>query len=149
MANEAEQQELIEKLTALCRRHAGGAEPTPDTWTALFWKYDRDKDGYVSPGELSTLLEDADVGTWFSRDMWVSSIVERVDAANERDGRISLAEFMRTLKHLQDPPLVADGLSRVRKTIDEEFMPRMPSFGDGGVFLLLGIGALVLLSGRK
>lgn len=153
MALTEEQAELIRKLQEHASREAGGAKLTPDVWRALFYKYDRNRDGYISPGELVTLLEDADYSNFLFRRMAAATIVDKVDAAGKRDGAISLEEFMTALQKLGDPSMAdmtSDGIKRMKRLVEKEFVPEVPSFGDGGgMLLLLGIGALVLLSGKR
>ena len=137
--------ELVQKLVAQAERKLGKGL-TPEKWAKLFASYDRDKDGRISAGELTVWLEDADVGSFISRGMWVDGIMGTVD----RDGNgISLDELMTTLKKgLVDPDLMQGGIERVKKLVRDEFTPSLPSW-DSGLLVLLGVGALVLLVDRK
>jgi hypothetical protein len=131
--------ELVEKLIAHAEAKLGKGL-TPAKWQQLFSSYDRNKDGLITASELTVWLDDADVGNFLTRQMWVEGIMGRVDVNG--DG-VSLAELMETLKRgLADPDLVADGLKRVKDVVDD-MTPRMPSF-DFTPVLLAGLALMLL-----
>ena len=86
MAHDDEKKELVEKVVNLCKERFGG------DYRKLFDHYHREKtpEG-ISREELGVLLEDAGIGNWLSRGMWVTGILEALDTG--RDGSISWAEF--------------------------------------------------------
>lgn len=79
-------EEVIAKVGRYCRDECGG------NWAALFRKYDGDGNGIVTARELRSLLEDAGVGSFITRDRWVRGVLEELD--RNEDGGISLVELM-------------------------------------------------------
>jgi hypothetical protein len=85
-------QELVGKVGRLVSRSFQG-----DT-RAAFNHY-AGSDGQVDRLELSRLLEDAGIGSGFTRAFWVDGIMERVDQAptGNGNGKISWPEFSRVI----------------------------------------------------
>lgn len=120
--NLEERRELVTGLARLARRENGGKEADQAAWERLFAKYDRDKDGRISPGELTTMLEDANVGWFITRSGWVDNIIFEVDnRRGDKDGTVSLKEFQQTLKKMEDPSFIEGGMRRVNEMLDKEF----------------------------
>jgi Ca2+-binding EF-hand superfamily protein len=90
-ATKEQKDELRTKVGKLVRDRFAG------DYHQAFDHYDRDvKNGKVSRNELTKLLADADVGTWLSRGIWASRIIEELDT--DRDGSISELEFREVME---------------------------------------------------
>lgn len=84
MANEAERQELVDKVGKLFDERFGGDH------RQAFAHYDRDQKG-IDREELLALLADAGIGSWLTRGFWADGILGELDT--DKDGVISLSEF--------------------------------------------------------
>lgn len=90
-ATKAQKDELKDKVADLVRGRFAG------DYRRAFDHYDSDpKNGKISRNELTKLLADAGIGTWLTRGLWASAIIEELDT--DRDGSISEAEFRNVLK---------------------------------------------------
>ena len=87
MASEQEKQELKTKVTQLVERKFGG------DWDRAFRHYaKKSASGSVVDREgVVRVLEDADVGNWFTRSTWAKGVTAELDTSG--DGKISLREF--------------------------------------------------------
>ena len=85
MANESQQREVDEKVTALVKSRFGG------DYRAAFAHYDTDGNGVISKDELKALLSDAGIGSGWTRWAWAGGIMDVVDTSG--DESISWAEF--------------------------------------------------------
>ena len=140
--------ELAKKLAAHARAVLK-RQPDREGWALVFGRYDRNGDGRLTAAELATWLEDADVGNWLTRAMWVDGIMRRVDDSG--DAAISLDELMGAISRgLVDPDFLSDGMKRVDEFARKELTPPSLSLGiDSGALVLLAIGALYLMSQRS
>lgn len=87
--------ELVEKVRALAKKRG----ETPD---ALYRSYDRDQRGGLSADELLQLLSDAGVGNSFTRGMYVTAIMKKLDT--DADQGVSRAELDGILSALEPAP---------------------------------------------
>ena len=93
MATVEQKREVQEKVCRLVEERFGG------DYLKAFEHYDcQQKDGKISPSELTQLLKDAGIGNWLTRDAWVAGIISELDVDN--DGMISSAEFNAVIKSL-------------------------------------------------
>lgn len=91
MANDAQTQELTEKVTQLVNQRYGG------DWTRAFNHY-ATRNGIASlvdKDDLLELLTDAGVGNWLTRSAWAEGIIEKLDGSH--DAKISWEEFQKGL----------------------------------------------------
>ena len=86
MASEANRRELEEKVKALVAARFGG------DYRAAFDHYDADRDGHITRAELLTVLRDAAVGSWLTRNVYAKEAVRVLDT--DADGGISWEEFL-------------------------------------------------------
>jgi len=85
MPTDPRETEFIDKVRALI-----AAAPFSGDWEACFDHYaggSRD----LTEAELMVLLEDAGIGSWWSRRGWAGRVMQRVDSNGDRV--ISLAEL--------------------------------------------------------
>jgi hypothetical protein len=95
---DANTQELITKVSALCQQRYGAVNPT--TMHKLFNDYANSK-GLVDANGLDRLLSDAGVGNLLTRGLWSDGIMKHFDppnSAGQRVGGISWDAFSRGLK---------------------------------------------------
>lgn len=96
MAEDPNAVELRTKITALAERRYGG------DLRALFSAYDMDHDGALRAGELDTLFQNADIGTPFTRGMWVQGVMDRMDA--DHNQALTYAEIEIAIAPQSAPP---------------------------------------------
>jgi hypothetical protein len=97
-ARDANTQELVSKVSALCQQRYGALNAT--TMHKLFNDYANSK-GLVDANGLNRLLSDAGVGNLLTRGLWTDGIMKHFDppnAAGQRVGGISWDAFSRGLK---------------------------------------------------
>ena len=82
--------ELTTKIQALLDNKFSGSTET------AFAHYDKGNNGTLSYEEVIDVLRDADVGNRFTRGMWASGIIDKLDT--DKDGCISKVEFFSVLK---------------------------------------------------
>lgn len=87
--------EVVRKIAAHVRKEFAG------DYDAAFSHYATKKtnDGMVNADELRALLDDADIGSSFTRGLYVSGIMREVD--RDMDGKISGQEFDEIMRHGQ------------------------------------------------
>jgi hypothetical protein len=93
MANEAQKQELKDKVTRLVDGKYGG------DWERAFRHY-AGKSGagtLVERKELLELLEDAGIGNWLTRGVWADGIIDELDSS--KDEKISEEELRKAMKN--------------------------------------------------
>jgi hypothetical protein len=90
MALTAEQQEVADKVEALCVARYGSKDGASQR--KLFESYDESGNGTLSGAELSVLLADADVGNGLTRSLWVDGIFAALDKDPE-DAELSWDEY--------------------------------------------------------
>ena len=83
--------ELKTKVGKLVQEKFGG------DYKRAFDHYDGDHDGGVNKDELTRMLHDADIGNGFTRGVWASKIIEKLDG--NHDGRIQWTEFQSGIHH--------------------------------------------------
>jgi hypothetical protein len=93
MAGAGKQQEVIGKLKGLVARRHGAVNLA--TMEQMFRDY-ADGEGLIGSRELSRLLEDASIGSFLTRPMYVSGILAAIGTAPGR--RISWADLSRLVE---------------------------------------------------
>lgn len=89
---DANERELRDKIASLVEGKFGG------DYRAAFNHYDADGDGGVNRKELITLLEDANIGTFFTRGGWANEVLKKIDKRlGNNDGQVQWPEFQRVL----------------------------------------------------
>ncbi|MBP6836928.1 MAG: EF-hand domain-containing protein [Kofleriaceae bacterium] len=83
-ANESAEEEIKGKLRALLARYGGDIQN-------VFKAYDRDGDGAIDGGELTSMLKEAGIGSGLTRGMYASAIISRGD--KDGDGKIQWDEL--------------------------------------------------------
>jgi len=81
--------ELVGKIRQLMHDRFGGSDAAARQ--RMFEAYDHNRDGEIDKDELGRLLSDAGVGNAFTRGMWVSGVMSRVDA--DKNSTISYSEL--------------------------------------------------------
>jgi hypothetical protein len=83
------ERELKTKVGSLVAHKFGG------DYQKAFEHYDHDKNGGIGKSELVQLLADAGVGNGFTRGVWASKIIEKLDGADgsSANGEIAWNEF--------------------------------------------------------
>jgi hypothetical protein len=135
------ERELITKLGTLVTQRFGAGQ-----WHAAFENFDHDRDGKINGEELSALLESADVGNVFTRNVWATEVLKRVD--HDRDGLISFAELNAIVSPLV-PVRVLPEPTPVRAPARA---PTPPKSSGNEVLVGLGlafVGYRVFLRGRR
>jgi hypothetical protein len=92
-SRDANTQELVTKVSALCQQRYGAVNPT--TMHKLFNDYANSK-GLVDANGLDRLLSDAGVGNLLTRGLWAGGVMNYFDkpnAAGQRVGGISWDAF--------------------------------------------------------
>jgi Ca2+-binding EF-hand superfamily protein len=88
MADDANKQELVRKVSDLVmRKHGGDYRQAFDHYAAKR----SGSSGAVDRQELIDLLKDADIGNRVTHGMWADGIMKELDT--DKDGKISWREF--------------------------------------------------------
>lgn len=151
--------EILVKLTGLAVFYNLGNEPTDETWSDLFARYDANHDGYLTHEEMTALFLDAEISKdswwpWLRRRATVTAVIEAADERGERDNKVSLAEFQGSVRSMTTPDLIEAGVKRANRLIEDEFTP--PSLGGAiasgftlGWAVFAGVAAWALFGGRR
>lgn len=85
--------EVATKIQALLKKRYGS--DTPQMQKLMFQSYDKNQDDRITDEELARLLSDAGIGNGFTRSMWVSGVMEKLN--QDKDSGISWDEYERAL----------------------------------------------------
>ena len=168
--------EMVSRLYEHAIKHFSEGKPaSPEMWERAFASYDRDSDGALTPDEFAVWLGDALVGTDITDR--AARVKEIMDVAQWNDAQpIRIDALMEALAHVPgpDPKLTAEEmvhrLDLVRRAaagedVSVEWRESMArqygdtyeltkasssakSGGNGALWLVGGIGLLLLLKGR-